>query len=122
MPFSSLLGTQYHAVSQNNKNSNSLKSLVALNHLNYQQPPQLALANKLLLLSKEKRGNNLFFQVLLAEIITLAIQRKQQVTQSQVKHCYQTLCKAHLDILAYQNTLYSKNNYYQAKLQQQRSS
>jgi hypothetical protein len=122
LPLSSQLESKYHAVSQSNKNSNNLYSLVALNHFNYQQPPQLALANKLLLFIKEKRDNNLFFQVLLGEIITIAIQRQQQVTQSQVKHCYQTLCEAHLDILAHRNTLYSKKNSYQAKRQQQRSS
>ncbi len=122
LPLSSLLASKYDVVSQSNKNINSLKNFVALNHFNYHQPSQLVLANKLLLLLKEKRSDNLFFQVLLNKTITLAIQRKQEVTLPQVKHCYQTQCNAHLSILAYQNTFYSKNNDYQAKLQQQRAS
>ena len=121
LSLSSLLASKYDVVSQSNKNINNLNNFVALNHFNYQQPSQLALANKLLLLLKEKRSDNLFFQVVLDKIITLAIQRKQEVTKSQVKHCYQTQCNAHLSILAHQNTFYSKNNDYQAKLQQQRS-
>lgn len=121
LPLSSLLASKYDVVSRSNKNINNLNNFVALNHFNYQQPSQLALANKLLLLLKEKRSDNLFFQVVLDKIITLAIQRKQEVTKSQVKHCYQTQCNAHLSILAHQNTFYSKNNDYQAKLQQQRS-
>lgn len=121
LPLSSLLASKYDVVSQSNKNINNLNNFVALNHFNYQQPSQLALANKLLLLLKEKRSDNLFFQVVLDKIITLAIQRKQEVTKSQVKHCYQRQCNAHLSILAYQNNFYSKNNDYQAKLQQQRS-
>ena len=122
LPLSSLLASKYDVVSRSNKNINNLNNFVALNHFNYQQPSQLALANKLLLLLKEKRSDNLFFQVVLDKIITLAIQRKQEVTKSEVKHCYQTQCNAHLSILAHQNTFYSKNNDYQAKLQQQRAS
>ncbi len=122
LPLSSLLASKYDVVSQSNKNINNLNNFVALNHFNYQQPSQLALANKLLLLLKEKRSDNLFFQVVFDKIITLAIQRKQEVTKSQVKHCYQGQCNAHLSTLAYQNTFYSKNNDYQAKLQQQRAS
>lgn len=121
LPLSSLLASKYDVVSQSNKNINNLNNFVALNHFNYQQPSQLALENKLLLLLKEKRSDNLFFQVVLDKIITLAIQRKHEVTKSQVKHCYQRQCNAHLSILAHQNTFYSKNNDYQAKLQQQRS-
>ncbi len=122
LPLSSQLASKYHAVSQSNKSINNLNNLVALNHFNFQQQPQLALANKLLLLQKEKRNDNLCFQALLSEVITDDIQRHQHVTQSQIKHSFKTLCKAHLNTLAHQNTLYSKKNCYQAKRQQQRSS
>lgn len=122
LPLSSLLASKYDVVSRSNKNINNLNNFVALNHFNYQQPSQLALANKLLLLLKEKRSDNLFFQALLGEIITSDLQRKERAIDSQGKHCYQLQCNAYLNILAHQNTLYSKKSSYQAKLQQQRAS
>jgi hypothetical protein len=122
LPLSSLLASKYDVVSQSNKNINNLNNFVALNHFNYQQPSQLALANKLLLLLKEKRSDNLFFQTLLGEIITSDLQRKERAIDSQGKHCYQLQCNTYLNILAHHNTLYSKKNSYQAKLQQQRAS
>ncbi len=117
----SVLGSNYYAVSESNNTIKQFDSDITLHDFNDLHFSELTLANKLLLLLKEKRSDNLFFQVVLDKIITLAIQRKQEVTKSQVKHCYQGQCNAHLSTLAYQNTFYSKNNDYQAKLQQQRS-
>ncbi len=122
LPLSSLLESKYHAFSQSNKTTKQFDNDITLKEFNKQHSSQLTLVNKLPLFLKEKHSKNLFFHARLSEIITLAILQNQQVTQYQVKHYYQLQCNAHLDILAYQNTLYSKKNCYQAKLQQQRAS
>lgn len=119
---SSVLGSNYYAVSESNNTIKQFDSDITLHDFNDLYFSELRLANNLLLLLKEKHGDHLFFQALLGEIITSDLQRKERAIDSQGKHCYQLQCNAYLNILAHQNTLYSKKSSYQAKLQQQRAS
>tara|TARA_B100000767_G_C19536135_1_gene438711 strand:- start:120 stop:563 length:444 start_codon:yes stop_codon:yes gene_type:complete len=119
---SSVLGSNFYAVSKSNNTIKQFDSDITLHAFNDLHFSELTLANNLLLLLKEKHDDHLLFQALLGEIITSDLQRKEQVIDSHDKHCYQTQCNAYLNILAHQNTLYSKKSSYQAKLQQQRAS
>ncbi len=122
LPLSSVLDSNYHAVSKSDKRTEQLNNSIVLNHFTYKQFTHSKLQSSLLTLLEQMNDDILIVHVFLSEISKLDINLTQLDAQLVAKQSYQSQVNTHLYILGVENTLYSQKPSYQAKLQQQQIS
>jgi len=122
LPLSSVLASNYHAVSESNELTEPFDANTALNDFSYRLFTHSKLQSSLLTLLQQNNDDYLVIQVFLSQINKLDSDLAQINAQSQVKQLYQEQVNTHIYILGAENTLYSQKTSYQAKLQQQQTS
>ena len=119
LPLSSVLASDYHAVTHSDELAGQLNTNSALKHFSHQQNPQSKLHASLLLLLQESPNDYLVHVLFMTAINVLDIDFSQNNAKITTKLSYQTQRVTHITILGTHNALYTQKNSYQAKLQSQ---
>lgn len=119
LPLSSVLASDYHAVTHSDELAGQLNTNSALKNFSHQQNPQSKLHASLLKLLQQSPNDYLVHVLFMTTANVLDAYFSQSDARRTTKLSYQTQRVTHITILGTHNALYTQKNSYQAKLQSQ---